>query len=299
MIYANSTRQARGGYKISSYINLDPANDQETSPVKALAFQQQPLLHKTNSLASVVLCDISQIVYWLFLIIDIFLHFQIPIALDMAAQFRSKDADLWKRICADEYMKCAVIECYESFKHVLNILVVGENEKRFFLILYYSVWDNAFPYSVFYISFYWQLEILAIVTRGQLVNCYGFIKLERAICFCSLDWLQNEKLKFRCVQCFSGLYFTFVAPLDIRISSDDYFLCSHRDYCSLPSKMCTCRIGKPIKLRYCATGIKQVWGSVINKASLSLGRCLILLLQVFFFFIYVYCDVPLLSHTEW
>ncbi|XXG58927.1 hypothetical protein AAC387_Pa04g1108 [Persea americana] len=55
---------------------------------------------------------------------------KIPIALDMAAQFRTKDSDLWKRICADEYMKCAVIECYESFKHVLNFLVVGENEKR-------------------------------------------------------------------------------------------------------------------------------------------------------------------------
>ncbi|XP_071914345.1 callose synthase 5 [Coffea arabica] len=55
---------------------------------------------------------------------------KIPIALDMAAQFRSKDADLWKRICADEYMKCAVIECYESFKLVLNALVVGETEKR-------------------------------------------------------------------------------------------------------------------------------------------------------------------------
>ncbi|XP_020575940.1 callose synthase 5 [Phalaenopsis equestris] len=55
---------------------------------------------------------------------------KIPIALDMSAQFRSKDADLWKRICADEYMKCAVIECYESFKLVLNLLIVGENEKR-------------------------------------------------------------------------------------------------------------------------------------------------------------------------
>ncbi|CAH8375109.1 unnamed protein product [Eruca vesicaria subsp. sativa] len=55
---------------------------------------------------------------------------QIPIALDMAAQFRTKDSDLWKRICADEYMKCAVIECYESFKHVLHTLVIGENEKR-------------------------------------------------------------------------------------------------------------------------------------------------------------------------
>ncbi|KAJ7957014.1 Callose synthase [Quillaja saponaria] len=55
---------------------------------------------------------------------------KVPIALDMAAQFRSRDSDLWKRICADEYMKCAVIECYESFKHVLNALVVGETEKR-------------------------------------------------------------------------------------------------------------------------------------------------------------------------
>ena len=64
---------------------------------------------------------------------------QIPIALDMAVQFHSKDADLWKRICSYEYMKCAVIECYESFKHVLNILVVGENEKRFFSFLCLSL----------------------------------------------------------------------------------------------------------------------------------------------------------------
>ncbi|CAN1352837.1 Callose synthase 5 [Linum perenne] len=55
---------------------------------------------------------------------------KIPIALNMAAHFRSKDSDLWKRICADEYMKCAIVECYESFKQVLNILIVGENENR-------------------------------------------------------------------------------------------------------------------------------------------------------------------------
>ncbi|XP_052114381.1 callose synthase 5 [Arachis duranensis] len=51
-------------------------------------------------------------------------------ALDMATQFRGKDSDLWKRISADQYMKCAVIECYQSLKHVLHDLVVGENEKR-------------------------------------------------------------------------------------------------------------------------------------------------------------------------
>ncbi|CAL5340419.1 unnamed protein product [Camellia sinensis] len=58
---------------------------------------------------------------------------KIPVALDMAVQFRSKDSDLWRRICADEYMKSAVIECYESFKLVLNALVVGETEKRYIL----------------------------------------------------------------------------------------------------------------------------------------------------------------------
>ncbi|GMN30383.1 hypothetical protein TIFTF001_002769 [Ficus carica] len=67
---------------------------------------------------------------------------KIPIALDMAAQFRSRDSDLWKRICADEYMKCAVIECYESFKQILSTLVVGENEKRIIGIIIKEVESN-------------------------------------------------------------------------------------------------------------------------------------------------------------
>ncbi|XP_043697795.1 callose synthase 5 [Telopea speciosissima] len=70
---------------------------------------------------------------------------KIPIALDMAAQFRSKDSkdsDLWKRICADDYMKCAVIECYESFKLILNVLVVGENEKRMINIILKEIESN-------------------------------------------------------------------------------------------------------------------------------------------------------------
>ncbi|XVF16975.1 hypothetical protein REPUB_Repub10bG0077100 [Reevesia pubescens] len=67
---------------------------------------------------------------------------KITIALDMAVQFRTKDSDLWKRICADEYMKCAVIECYESFKIVLNTLVVGENEKRTIRIIIKEIESN-------------------------------------------------------------------------------------------------------------------------------------------------------------
>ncbi|PPR85546.1 hypothetical protein GOBAR_AA35144 [Gossypium barbadense] len=67
---------------------------------------------------------------------------KIPIALDMAAQFRSKDSELWKRICADEYMKCAVTECFESFKLVLNTLVVGENEERTIRIIIMEIESN-------------------------------------------------------------------------------------------------------------------------------------------------------------
>ncbi|VAI83480.1 unnamed protein product [Triticum turgidum subsp. durum] len=67
---------------------------------------------------------------------------KIPIALDMAAQFRPRDSDLWRRICADEYMKCAVIECYESFKLVLNLVVVGENEKRIIGIIIKEIEAN-------------------------------------------------------------------------------------------------------------------------------------------------------------
>lgn len=77
---------------------------------------------------------------------------KIPIALDMALQFRSKDADLWKRICSDEYMKCAVIECYESFKLVLNALVVGETEKRIIGIIIKEV-ENSISKNTFLASF--------------------------------------------------------------------------------------------------------------------------------------------------
>lgn len=64
---------------------------------------------------------------------------QIPVALDMATQFRGRDSDLWKRICADEYMKCAVIECYESFKHILHDLVIGETEQRYLVLVYVNL----------------------------------------------------------------------------------------------------------------------------------------------------------------
>ncbi|EPS62540.1 hypothetical protein M569_12250, partial [Genlisea aurea] len=77
---------------------------------------------------------------------------KIPIALDMAAQFQYKDADLWKRIACDEYMKCAVIECYESFKNVLHTLIIGETEKRIIGIIIKEI-ENSISKGTFLSNF--------------------------------------------------------------------------------------------------------------------------------------------------
>ncbi|KAF6137877.1 hypothetical protein GIB67_014006 [Kingdonia uniflora] len=93
---------------------------------------------------------------------------KIPIELDMAAQFQSKDSDLWKRICADEYMKCAAIECYESFQLILNALVVGDNEKRKFVELV-GILKDGDPDKQDTVVLLLQ-DMLEVVTRDMMVN---------------------------------------------------------------------------------------------------------------------------------
>ncbi|CAA0822891.1 Callose synthase 5 [Striga hermonthica] len=78
---------------------------------------------------------------------------KIPIAVDMAAQFRSKDTDLWKRISVDEYMKCAVIECYKSFQMVLNAMIVGETEKRLIIAIIIKEVESSISKNTFLANF--------------------------------------------------------------------------------------------------------------------------------------------------
>ncbi|XP_048231950.1 callose synthase 1 isoform X2 [Ricinus communis] len=54
---------------------------------------------------------------------------KIPIALDMAKDSNGKDRELKKRLTLDNYMHCAVRECYASFKSIIKFLVLGEKEK--------------------------------------------------------------------------------------------------------------------------------------------------------------------------
>ncbi|KAI3502032.1 hypothetical protein L1887_30063 [Cichorium endivia] len=54
---------------------------------------------------------------------------KIPIALDMAKDFKGKeDADLFRKITSDDYMRSAVIECYQTLKEILFGLLDDERD---------------------------------------------------------------------------------------------------------------------------------------------------------------------------
>ncbi|KAK2980586.1 hypothetical protein RJ640_000181, partial [Escallonia rubra] len=55
---------------------------------------------------------------------------KVAIALSIAKDFVGKDSTLLKKIKKDDYMYFAVKECYESLKYILEVLVVGDLERR-------------------------------------------------------------------------------------------------------------------------------------------------------------------------
>ncbi|XP_023530416.1 callose synthase 7 [Cucurbita pepo subsp. pepo] len=55
---------------------------------------------------------------------------KIPIALDMAKDFKGKeDVDLFRKIKSDDYMYSAVIECYETLRDIVTELLEDEGDK--------------------------------------------------------------------------------------------------------------------------------------------------------------------------
>ncbi|GFY98956.1 glucan synthase-like 12 [Actinidia rufa] len=48
----------------------------------------------------------------------------------MAKDSNGKDRELKKRIANDNYMSCAVLECYASFRNIIRFLVQGHREKK-------------------------------------------------------------------------------------------------------------------------------------------------------------------------
>ncbi|KAM3698993.1 hypothetical protein ACJW31_06G228400 [Castanea mollissima] len=65
---------------------------------------------------------------------------KIPIALDMAKDFKGKDDDdLFKKITSDDYMHSAVIECYETLRDIIYALLEDELDRLILRNICYEV----------------------------------------------------------------------------------------------------------------------------------------------------------------
>lgn len=67
---------------------------------------------------------------------------QILLAIDLALDCKDTQADLWSRICKDEYMAYAVQEVYYSIEKILHALVDGEGR------LWYAFFFSPFPFML-------------------------------------------------------------------------------------------------------------------------------------------------------
>ncbi|KAL0002256.1 hypothetical protein SO802_016037 [Lithocarpus litseifolius] len=65
---------------------------------------------------------------------------KIPIALDMAKDFKGKDDDdLFRKITSDDYMHSAVIECYQTVRDIIYALLEDESDKMILRNICYEV----------------------------------------------------------------------------------------------------------------------------------------------------------------
>ncbi|CAM8969696.1 unnamed protein product [Rhodiola kirilowii] len=80
--------------------------------------------------------DLLLVPYWADRALDLIqwppflLASKMPIAIDMAKDSNGRDRELRKRLNTDNYMRCAICECYASFRNIIDFLVQGEREKR-------------------------------------------------------------------------------------------------------------------------------------------------------------------------
>nr|GEV54139.1 callose synthase 7-like [Tanacetum cinerariifolium] len=65
---------------------------------------------------------------------------KIPIALDMAKDFKGKeDADLFRKINSDDYMRSSVIECYQTVRYILFRLLNDERDNMILQYIFHEV----------------------------------------------------------------------------------------------------------------------------------------------------------------
>ncbi|KAG9444221.1 hypothetical protein H6P81_015561 [Aristolochia fimbriata] len=86
----------------------------------------------------------SEFIFWpVFLLANKF-----STAMDIAKDFSGKDEHLYRKIKKDSFMHYAVRECYESLKNILEVLVVGDLEKRIISELFQQVETSISKFSL-------------------------------------------------------------------------------------------------------------------------------------------------------
>ena len=48
---------------------------------------------------------------------------QIHLAIGQASEHTKSDRDLIEKVCANDYMRCAVVEAYSSFRNLITFMV--------------------------------------------------------------------------------------------------------------------------------------------------------------------------------
>ncbi|KAG6551246.1 hypothetical protein Mapa_007172 [Marchantia paleacea] len=127
---------ARRGFSLArGYKEVQPGKDRKEAAKFAqlwneviTSFREEDLI--SNKEMDLMLVPYSSVNLTLVQWPPFLLASKIPVALQMAVEHRGRDMDLWRKIRADDYMRCAVEECFESFKHVLGTILVGEVERR-------------------------------------------------------------------------------------------------------------------------------------------------------------------------
>ncbi|KAM7497427.1 hypothetical protein LguiA_021841 [Lonicera macranthoides] len=113
-----------------------PSNKEKEAPRFAQLWNKIITSFREEDLISDREMDLLLVPYWADRDLDLIqwppflLASKIPIALDMAKDSNGKDRELKKRIESDNYMYCAVRECYASFQNIIISLVQGDREKE-------------------------------------------------------------------------------------------------------------------------------------------------------------------------
>ncbi|KAH7849658.1 hypothetical protein Vadar_021042 [Vaccinium darrowii] len=120
---------SRNFAEISSKKEKEPARFAQLWNTIISSFREEDLISNREM-------DLLLVPYWADRELDLIqwppflLASKIPIALDMAKDSNGKDRELKKRIDNDNYMSCAVRECYASFRNIIKVLVQGDREKQ-------------------------------------------------------------------------------------------------------------------------------------------------------------------------